>query len=129
MSKKFQYFKKNIYFRKRRYKRKFLSSKYKSLIILFLSTVFIGVYLIRKSHNKIHIAMNMDNRYIYSCIVFLTSLLNNRAKSTFYIFHILTNNQTSQESMNKIKSIIKKFGNNRAKVIFYNLKDDFEGVQ
>ena len=128
MSKKFQYFKKNINFRKRRYKRKFLSSKYKSLIILFLSTVFIGVYLIRKSHNKIHIAMNMDNGYIYSCIVFLTSLLNNRAKSTFYIFHILTNNQTSQESMNKIKSIIKKFGNNRAKVIFYNLKEDFEGV-
>ena len=65
---------------------------------------------------------------VYTCIVFLTSLLSNRAKSTFYTIHILTDNQFSTESFNIIKTILERFGKNGAKVIYYNLEDDFKGA-
>ena len=135
MEKYFRKVKITNYYKQKRKKREFYLSIYndklpisiKSLIIIFLSISFIYIQLIRKSFNKIHVAVNMDNRYIYCCIVFLTSLLKNRAESTFYIIHILTN-KTSLESMNKINNIIEKFGNNSSKVIYYNLGDDFKGA-
>ena len=70
----------------------------------------------------------MDNRYIYSCIVFLVSLLDNRAKSTFYIIHILTDGQMTLDSMNKIKNVTEYFGKYYSKVMFYNLGGDFKGA-
>ena len=53
----------------------------------------------------------MDNNFIYSCIVYLTSLLHNRGIFTFYNIHILTDNNTTKESKNKINKIIDRFGN------------------
>ena len=70
----------------------------------------------------------MNNKYVYPCIVYLTSLLHNRGKSSFYIIHILTNNSTSKESMDKINQIIDKFGNDSVVLNFYNIKDDFKGA-
>ena len=72
------------------YKRK------KILFVFFLFIIFI--FIQRKTdgninlniYNYINIAVNIDNNYIYQSITFLTSLLNNRAISTFYIIHILT---------------------------------------
>ena len=69
----------------------------------------------------------MDNRYIYSCIVFLTSLLDNRAKSTYYVIHILTNGKLSIDSKNKIINTTETFGKKNSEVIFYDLGDDFKG--
>ena len=60
--------------------------------------------------NYINIAVNLDNKYIYPCITFLTSLLSNRANSTFYIIHMLTQSDLNYDSYLKVNSVIKKFG-------------------
>jgi lipopolysaccharide biosynthesis glycosyltransferase len=70
----------------------------------------------------------MDDKYIYPCIVFLTSLLDNRAKSTFYMIHILGNNKLTNFSKEKINKIIERFGNNSANVIYYNLEGYFKNA-
>ena len=127
------------YYRLRRYKRYkrrlFLSIyniknliSYKILIIMLLSIILLYIILKLKILNKIHIAINMDNRYIYSCIVFLTSLLDNRAKSTYYVIHILTNGKLSIDSKNKIINTTETFGKKNSEVIFYDLGDDFKGA-
>ena len=46
--------------------------------------------------HKIHIAINTDNKYVYPYIVFLTSLLDNRAEYTYYIIHVVFNNYFSK---------------------------------
>ena len=46
---------------------------------------------INSSINYINLAINIDKNYIYPAIVYLTSLLDNRAKSTFYYVNVLTN--------------------------------------
>ena len=56
--------------------------------------------------NIIHLSVNIDDKYIYPCIVYLTSLLDNRAISTIYIIHVLTNNRLSNEFIKKIDKII-----------------------
>ena len=58
--------------------------------------------------NYINIAVNLDNKYIYPCITFLTSLLSNRANSTFYIIHMLTQSDLNYDSYLKVNSVIKK---------------------
>ena len=72
--------------------------------------------------------MSIDNKIIYSCIVLITSLLDNKAKSSFYIIHILYNNSTLINPMNKIDKVLEKFGNNSAKIIYHNLGNDFKGA-
>ena len=93
-------------------------------LILFLFIVFIKVNKQIKDNtgkkeiknkninisNYINIAVNFDNKYIYPCITFLTSLLDNRADSTFYIIHILTGTNLRNDTYYKINSVIEKFG-------------------
>ena len=128
--------KKNI---KNRYKRKkiriniyyiylFKEVLGKLILIFSLCILFLYLHIKGKFIKKIDIGINMDNNYIYPCIVYLTSLLHNRGKSTFYNIHILTNNRTTKESMNKINKIIDKFGNNSADLKYYNVKVDFKGA-
>ena len=107
----------NYYILRRYNRRLFLSiynikilRAYKILIIMFLLIILLYIILKLKVLNKIHIAINMDNRYIYSCIVFLTSLLDNRAKSKYYVIHILTNGKLSIDSKNKIINTTETFG-------------------
>ena len=76
--------------------------------------------------HKIHIAINTDNKYVYPYIVFLTSLLDNIAESTFYIIHVLFDNNFSKNNMDKIKTVVDNFGKNRAEVVFHNIGDDFK---
>ena len=75
--------------------------------------------------NYIHIALNIDNKYIYPCIVYLTSLLDNKADSTFYIIHILTGDNINKDIFYKVNATIEKFAANSANVTFYNMKDQF----
>ena len=56
--------------------------------------------------NNIHLALNVDDKYIYPSIVFLTSLMDNRANSTFYTIHLLTNNNLTVNSTNKITKLV-----------------------
>ena len=79
------------------------------------------------SINCIHLAINIDTKYIYPAIVYLTSLLDNRANTTFYFINVLTNGTLEKNSTEKIKSIIDKFGNNSVELIYHNLGNSFNG--
>ena len=70
----------------------------------------------------------MDHHYIYPFIVFLTSLLDNKARASFYIIHILTNNSTTIDCIDKINSIKEKFGKKFVEIKYYNLEGDFKGA-
>ena len=125
---------KNI--KKRRYNRKkhlianiiATTISIKLLLILILSIIFFQFHRKFASINRIHIAISLDNHYRYACIVYLTSLLDNRKGSSFYIIHILINNSTTINSINKINKIKEKFGNNSVKFIYYNIEDNFNGA-
>ena len=78
--------------------------------------------------NYINIAVNFDNKYIYPCITFLTSLLDNRADSTFYIIHILTGTNLRNDTYYKISSVIEKFGKKYCNVSFYDMGEQFKGA-
>jgi hypothetical protein len=39
-----------------------------------------------ETNNTVHVALNIDNNYIYPTIVFLTSLFENRKATTLYDF-------------------------------------------
>ena len=75
------------------------------------------------NYNYIHLAVNFDNKYLYPCIVYLTSLLCNKAKSSFYIIHILTGNNIINGTFDKINKTIETFGKNSSNVSYYNLGD------
>ena len=83
----------------------------------------------KKEKNYIHLSINIDNKYIYPSLVFLTSLFDNRANSTFYVIHLLTNDQLSNESKKKIKTTVKRFANDSAELIYHDLGDDFKGSE
>ena len=78
--------------------------------------------------NYIHIALTIDNKYIYPLLVFLTSLFDNRANSTFYIIHIMTSKNLRPEYFTKINSLIEKQGKNVSNLTYYNMGDDFRGA-
>jgi lipopolysaccharide biosynthesis glycosyltransferase len=76
----------------------------------------------------IHIALNIDNKFIYPCIVFLTSVLDNRKPSTIYHIHILTSKDFRENNINKINTLINKFGKDFLKINFINMQNAFEGA-
>ena len=125
-------------FNKNRYKRKkFLSIKIflfhkwlKLVIVILLIFILFIITLIkkRKINNNVHIAINMDIKYIYPFIVYLTSLLDNKNASSFYTVHILTNKKTIYQSKDIINKVIKKFENNSIKIKYYNLEGEFQGA-
>ena len=130
------------YYRKKRYsKKKHLSKKYnkifiKPVFLIFLSILFLYMRSEWKEseefkgypNHKIHVAIDIDNNYIYTGIVYLTSLLNNRAKLTFYTIHVLSSDSFSKNNIDKIKTIVENFGKNHSEVFFYNLGNDFRGA-
>ena len=96
----------NKYLEKKRFKRKKylhnnnlkfkINSKTNKLLFIFFFFILIILnILIKKNsikYNDIHIAISINNNYVYPCIVLLTSLLVNKHSSSFYKIHILINN-------------------------------------
>ena len=78
-------------------------------------------------NNTVHVALNIDNNYIYPTIVFLTSLFENRKATTLYDITILTNNM-NKSYFKKINSLKEKYGDKFVKIHFINMKNDFDGV-
>ena len=106
----------------------------KLLTILLLIYIIIISISIKISYNKrsIHIAINIDKKYFYPCIVFLTSLLDNQNPDTYYSIHVLTGKDITGENMKnfiykKIRKLIKNKGKNYSniKIKFYDLGEDF----
>ena len=99
-----------------------------SLFIIYVLYFHINkiFYEEKNIYNYVHVAVNIDNKYIYPCIVYITSLLENKADSTFYIIHILTGDDINKDVFTKVKATIEKFAPNSANVSFYNMKDQFK---
>ena len=98
------------------------------IIILFLFIIFSRSRGKAVPKNKVHLSLNIDDKYLYPCIVYLTSLLDNKKNSTFYTLHILTNNNLSKNSTNKIDKVIKKFDEHSIELIYYNLEGNFKNA-
>ena len=97
-------------------------------IFLLLSIKKYTIDNVVKISNYINIGTNIDNKYIYPFIVFLTSLLDNRAKSTFYIIHILKGNDLSNNTYDKVNSVIERFGKDFCNISYYDMGEQFKGA-
>ena len=114
---------------RKKYKRKFKLKNisqisFFDILFFFIKSVFIVLLILiliifskRKvkaspiipPKNIIHLSINIDDNYIYPSIVYLTSLLDNMKNSTFYTIHILSNNNLTNSSIDKINKVINKF--------------------
>ena len=79
-------------------------------------------------YNNIYVALSIDAKYLYPCLVFLTSLLENRKSTTKYIIIILTSKSIDSTSKSKFNSIIEKYGKDIVDIKFFDMKDDFKGA-
>ena len=96
--------------------------------ILLLITKEKFIYIDIKANtkvNSIHIGLSMDKYYFYPCIVLIASLLDNKAKSSFYNIHILFDKSIDDNFLGKINSTIYRLGENSVNVIFHKMGDDF----
>ena len=84
---------------------------------------------LRKNKNHIiNIALNIDNNYVYPCIVFLTSLLENIGFYTIYSIYILIPNNFNYNNKLKISNLINKYGKDKLNITFINMKDSYKGA-
>ena len=100
------------------------------ILIIFLLIINFDIKFFQKikmnsEMNFIHIAMSLNNNYIYPIIVSITSILINSNKNTFINFHILIGNDVEFGNKNKILSL--KILNDNSNFSFHNVGDNFRG--
>ena len=78
--------------------------------------------------NYIHLGLALDNKYLYPLLVCLTSILENRAKTTFYIIHIQVSKNLNKGYFEKINKLIERYGKEASNITYYNMGDDFKGA-
>jgi len=77
-------------------------------------------------NNKVHILVNLNNKYIYPLIVSINSALKNSNKNkTTLIYHILCSSDLKKKYINKLKSLLYMFPTN-LEMIFYNMGNAFK---
>ena len=108
-----------------------LRDKYKnnSFLNSFLKEISIICYdytdKLKTSNNKVHIIINMNNKYIYPSIVAINSILKNSIKNrTTIIFHILCPEDLRRGNINKLKSFLFIYPTN-LEMLFYNMGNLF----
>ena len=80
---------------------------------------------IKKENNKIHIIINMNNKYIYPSIVSINSALRNSNKNkTTIVYHILCPMDFRRGNIKKLKSFLNEYPAN-LEMIFYNMGNLF----
>ena len=99
----------------------------------FLKEISIISYDYTKStyHNntKIHIMINLNNKYIYPSIVSINSALKNSNKSSStLVYHVLCSKNLKKKYINMIKSFLYIYPKN-LEFIFYNMGDCFVQFQ
>ena len=80
---------------------------------------------LNKKENIIPLAINIDNNYILQAIVFLTSLLENMDLTTKYEVYIMIPNDLTHISKTSIDSLVQKYGKEKIKIQYINMKDAF----
>ena len=108
-----------------------LNDKYKSDPFLnsFLREISIISYdftdKLNTSNNKVHIIINMNNKYIYPSLVAINSILRNSIKNkTTIVCHILCPEDLRRGNINKLKSLLFVYPTN-LEMIFYNMGNLF----
>ena len=132
----------SFYFREEYFKKSFIIENQGKLLnfILDLSnqTFYLGMidcftskgnsfgYFIKFKNSNviIPIAMSLDDTYIYTTIIAITSIMENSYKSTNYDFYIMHSPEFSLENKNKLKKIEKKY--NRCSITLINMEMRFK---
>ena len=104
---------------------KYIKIKFLSFIIVFYFLTFNKSIFIYHNLNHIHIAMSLNDNYIYIIMVSITSILLNSNNNTFIQFHLLIGNDVKIENQNKITSL--KRLNHNSNFTFYNVGNIFNG--
>ena len=73
----------------------------------------------------IPIAISIDDKYTFPALVFITSLMENIGKKTKYEIYIMIADGYSENNKNKFKKLIKKYGNEKLKITFLDMKDKY----
>ena len=71
------------------------------------------------------IAISIDNKYTLPALVFLTSLMENIGDKTKYEIYIMTADDYSESNKKKFFTLIKKYGKEKLKIAFLNMKDNY----
>ena len=80
---------------------------------------------LKTSNNKVHIIINMNNKYIYPSLVAINSILKNSIKNrTTIVLHILCPEDLRRGNINKLKSFLFIYPTN-LEIIFYNMGNLF----
>ena len=79
------------------------------------------------SNIRIPIAMALDNGYIYTTIVAITSMMENSNSNTHYDYYIMHPSEFSMENKKKIKSLEDKY--NRCSIKFINMTDQYKSAK
>ena len=84
---------------------------------------------LRLENNRIHIIMNMNNKYIYPTIVSMNSVLkNSNVNKTTIVYHILCPEDLNRRNLNKLKSFLSIYPLN-LEMIFYNMGNLFHNFK
>jgi hypothetical protein len=77
--------------------------------------------------NCVHVAVSVDNKFLYPCIIFITSLLENRNPTTYYNIYLLTSPNINFDYKDKIDCLINKYEKKFINISYLNMNDDFKG--
>ena len=111
---------------KNKRKIRFLSNKtLKFILIIILVYIINNISKNNNYINNIHLAINVDKKYLYPSIVFITSLLENKNPSTFYNIHLLASSNSIFEYKNKYNTLINKYGKTSINISYIDMKNDF----
>ncbi len=76
--------------------------------------------------NEVSISLSFNNGYVYTTIVCLTSMLENKKPSSIYNYYLLIPDDLTTENQNIIRSLIKKYANTT--ITFFKMGDSFLGA-
>ena len=80
---------------------------------------------LNKNNDKIHIMVNLNNKYIYPLIVSINSaLFNSNKNKTTLVYHVLCSKDLSKKNINRLKSLLYIYRTN-LELIFYNMGNVF----
>ena len=78
--------------------------------------------------HTIYLGVNIDNKYIYPFLVYITSLMDNRGPYTIYDINIITSKNLRKDYIDKINSLREKYDSKYFKLSLYSLVEDFRGA-
>ena len=81
--------------------------------------------ILKTDNKKVHIATNMNNKYIYPSLVSINSVLKHSNKNTTtFVYHILCPENIKRRNLNRLISLLDDFPTN-LEMIFYNMGNLF----